>query len=100
MSPFLAHFILSLFMHRTPSAPLLFFLILQVSTHRFGCCVLQAAVDHGTKGQQDQLIDAIEAHCAELTRDPFGNYAVQHVLDLARQDIPLRLVQKFEVRMH
>lgn len=60
---------------------------------------MQAAIDHGNKQQQDQLIDVVELHCNELTRDPFGNYVVQHVLDLARSDVPPRIVQKLEVRL-
>eukprot|EP01127_Copromyxa_protea_P008254 TRINITY_DN1886_c0_g1_i1.p1 TRINITY_DN1886_c0_g1~~TRINITY_DN1886_c0_g1_i1.p1 ORF type:complete len:374 (-),score=57.06 TRINITY_DN1886_c0_g1_i1:214-1335(-) len=73
---------------------------LEVATHRFGCCVLQAAIDHGTKSQQDSIIDAVEENCAGLTRDPFGNYVVQHVLDLARPDVPLRFVKNLEGQFH
>ena len=58
---------------------------------------MQASVDHGTKQQQDQIIDSVEYHCIELTRDPFGNYIVQHILDLARPEVPLRIVMKLEV---
>lgn len=58
---------------------------------------MQAAIDHGNKQQQDKMIDFVEHHCAELTRDPFGNYVVQHVLDMARSDVPLRVVKRLEV---
>lgn len=58
---------------------------------------MQATIDHGTKQQQDQIIDSVEEHCVELSRDPFGNYVVQHILDLARADVPLRIVTRLEV---
>ena len=69
----------------------------KVASHRFGCCVMQASIDHGSKQQQDQIIDSIEKHCVELARDPFGNYVIQHALDLGRPDVPLRFVTKLEV---
>lgn len=58
---------------------------------------MQSALDHGNKQQQEQLIDSVEQHCVELTRDPFGNYVVQHVLDMAIPEVTLRVVKKLEV---
>jgi len=68
----------------------------EIATHRFGCCVMQTAIDHGSKQQQEQLVQAVEQNCALLVRDPFGNYIVQHVLDLGREDITDRIVARLE----
>ncbi|WEW56356.1 hypothetical protein PRK78_001799 [Emydomyces testavorans] len=54
-----------------------------VGTHRHGCCVLQRCIDHASGEQRAQLIAQITANSYTLVQDPFGNYVVQYILDLA-----------------
>jgi len=54
-----------------------------VGTHRHGCCVLQRCIDHASGNQKAQLISQITANAYALVQDPFGNYVVQYILDLA-----------------
>ncbi|KAJ5571169.1 Armadillo-like helical [Penicillium sp. DV-2018c] len=54
-----------------------------VGTHRHGCCVLQRCIDHASGPQRARLIAQITSHSFALVQDPFGNYVVQYILDLA-----------------
>lgn len=54
-----------------------------VGTHRHGCCVLQRCIDHASGHQKAQLISQITADAFALVQDPFGNYVLQYIVDLA-----------------
>ncbi len=54
-----------------------------VGTHRHGCCVLQRCIDHASGHQKAHLIRQITANAFTLVQDPFGNYVVQYIVDLA-----------------
>ncbi|KAL1954840.1 hypothetical protein VTO42DRAFT_528 [Malbranchea cinnamomea] len=54
-----------------------------VGTHRHGCCVLQRCIDHASGDQRARLISQITSNAFALVQDPFGNYVVQYILDLA-----------------
>lgn len=78
-----------------------------VGTHRHGCCVLQRCIDHASGHQKAHLISQITANAFSLVQDPFGNYVVQYIVDLAEPaftdplcysfqgSIPLLSKQKF-----
>ena len=54
-----------------------------VGTHRHGCCVLQRCIDHASGYQKAQLISQITENAFSLVQDPFGNYVLQYIIDLA-----------------
>ncbi|ORY10564.1 armadillo-type protein [Clohesyomyces aquaticus] len=54
-----------------------------VGTHRHGCCVLQRCIDHASGFQKVNLVRQITMCSFLLVQDPFGNYVVQYILDLA-----------------
>lgn len=54
-----------------------------VGTHRHGCCVLQRCIDHASGNQKAQLISQITQNAFHLVQDPFGNYVLQYIVDLA-----------------
>eukprot|EP00727_Mastigamoeba_balamuthi_P005951 m51a1_g1976 putative puf4p (728) ;mRNA; r:1111330-1114073 len=56
--------------------------IVDVATHRHGCCVLQRCIDYASPQQKLQLVAEIVKNALPLVQDPFGNYVVQYVLDL------------------
>ena len=54
-----------------------------VGTHRHGCCVLQRCIDHASGYQKAQLISQVTENAFSLVQDPFGNYVLQYIVDLA-----------------
>ena len=65
--------------------------LIEVATHRHGCCVLQRSIDHASPAQRVQLVTEIIFNSLYLVQDPFGNYVIQYILDLndARFSEPL-----------
>ncbi|KAJ5167722.1 Armadillo-like helical [Penicillium canariense] len=66
-----------------------------VGTHRHGCCVLQRCIDHASGAQKARLIAQITSNSFALVQDPFGNYVVQYILDLAETRFTNPLCQTF-----
>ncbi|KAJ5584668.1 Armadillo-like helical [Penicillium hispanicum] len=66
-----------------------------VGTHRHGCCVLQRCIDHASGTQKTRLIAQITKNSFSLVQDPFGNYVVQYILDLAEPRFTAPLCQTF-----
>lgn len=66
-----------------------------VGTHRHGCCVLQRCIDHASGLQKGALVDQVIKHAFSLVQDPFGNYVVQYILDLAEPCFTDPLCQSF-----
>ena len=56
--------------------------LVEVATHRHGCCVLQRAIDHASEPQRIQLVTEITYQSLALVQDAFGNYVVQYILDI------------------
>ncbi|OAJ44366.1 hypothetical protein BDV3_002420 [Batrachochytrium dendrobatidis] len=67
----------------------------EIATHRHGCCVLQRCIDHASDSQRVQLVAEITYHALTLVQDPFGNYVVQYVLDLAEIKFSEAIVHRF-----
>jgi len=67
----------------------------EVATHRHGCCVLQRCIDHASESQKMQLINEVIANALVLVQDPYGNYVVQYVLDLAFPGLASELARRF-----
>jgi hypothetical protein len=67
----------------------------EVATHRHGCCVLQRCIDHASDSQKMQLINEVIANALVLVQDPYGNYVVQYVLDLAFPGLASELARRF-----
>jgi len=54
--------------------------ILHLSTHPYGCRVIQRLLEHCTEGQRNAVLHEILAATEELCKNQYGNYVVQHVL--------------------
>ncbi|CAL9241091.1 unnamed protein product [Arabidopsis halleri] len=54
----------------------------EIATHRHGCCVLQKCIAYSMRQQREKLIAEISRNSLLLAQDPFGNYAVQFVIEL------------------
>ncbi|OUM53451.1 hypothetical protein BVG19_g2732 [[Candida] boidinii] len=66
--------------------------MVQVSTHKHGCCVLQKCLTKSNHAQIHQLGQEIIRNAIILTQDPFGNYVVQYLITLDIMELNKDLV--------
>ncbi|KAL4087467.1 hypothetical protein PRIC1_013357 [Phytophthora ramorum] len=57
-----------------------------LSTHSYGCRVIQRVLEHCAPDQIRPLLSEIIFKCRELVKDQFGNYVVQHVISHGETD--------------
>ncbi|CEG44497.1 pumilio-like mating protein m90 [Plasmopara halstedii] len=57
-----------------------------LSTHSYGCRVIQRVLEHCAPVQIRPLLDEIIYKCRDLVKDQFGNYVVQHVISHGEQN--------------
>ncbi|KAG6597986.1 pumilio-like mating protein M90 [Phytophthora cinnamomi] len=57
-----------------------------LSTHSYGCRVIQRVLEHCEPAQIRPLLNEIIFKCRELVKDQFGNYVVQHVISHGEPD--------------
>ena len=48
--------------------------LVEIGTHRHGCCVLQRCLDNATGTTKEQLVSRVIEHTRSLIADQFGNY--------------------------
>lgn len=51
-----------------------------LSTHPYGCRVIQRILEHCTPEQTSSILNELHSHTEQLIQDQFGNYVIQHVL--------------------
>jgi len=68
--------------------------VVEIGSHRHGCCVLQRCLDYSTETNRRKLVSHIVAQSVTLVCDPFGNYVCQYVIDLRVQEFTDALVQQ------
>lgn len=73
--------------------------VMDVATHRHGCCVIQRCMENASEHQQRQLALAIIEASSILVQDPFGNYVIQAVLDLGIPEFVSLLFKNFKNRI-
>ncbi|XBW36590.1 hypothetical protein QEN19_002162 [Hanseniaspora menglaensis] len=56
----------------------------EVSVEKHGCCVLQRCIDNGDEDQISKLCELILKRTLNLSKDPFGNYVVQYILQMEK----------------
>lgn len=69
--------------------------VVDISTHRHGCCVIQRCFDSASPTQKSDLVDKIIENAVILVQDAFGNYVVQYVLDMNIPEVNSRLAKIF-----
>ena len=57
-----------------------------LSTHRYGCRVVQRAIEHCIEPQKDAVLEMIISCHEKLAVDQYGNYVVQQVLVCGREE--------------
>lgn len=52
----------------------------KLSTHQYGCRVVQRAIEHCVDHQKHAVLDSVISHHRHLLTDQYGNYVVQQLL--------------------
>uniref|UniRef100_A0A2N9J1H0 PUM-HD domain-containing protein n=1 Tax=Fagus sylvatica TaxID=28930 RepID=A0A2N9J1H0_FAGSY len=67
----------------------------EIATDRSGCCVLQECVRYSQGELRERLVAGIIANAIFLAEDQFGNYVVQHLLELKIPRFTENILRKF-----
>ena len=60
--------------------------VFSLSTHPYGCRVIQRILEHCTPEQTGPVLEELHSHTEALIQDQYGNYVVQHVLDRGKPE--------------
>ncbi|KAK3034995.1 hypothetical protein RJ639_033373 [Escallonia herrerae] len=66
----------------------------QLATHKVGCLSLNDCIDCISTSQRKELLNRIVENADFLSKDPCGNYVVQHVLNLQNQELTEKICDK------
>eukprot|EP00612_Vaucheria_litorea_P004688 CAMPEP_0171469440 /NCGR_PEP_ID=MMETSP0945-20130129/11293_1 /TAXON_ID=109269 /ORGANISM="Vaucheria litorea, Strain CCMP2940" /LENGTH=797 /DNA_ID=CAMNT_0011998599 /DNA_START=153 /DNA_END=2547 /DNA_ORIENTATION=+ len=58
----------------------------KLSTHAYGCRVIQRILEHCIDEQRDPVLEEIRTSFGALIQDQYGNYVIQHVLKHGRPE--------------
>lgn len=51
-----------------------------LSTHPYGCRVIQRILEHCLPEQTASILEELHQNTEQLIQDQYGNYVIQHVL--------------------
>jgi hypothetical protein len=54
--------------------------VFSLSTHPYGCRVIQRILEHCTQEQTAPILEELHHQTEQLIQDQYGNYVIQHVL--------------------
>ena len=66
--------------------------VFSLSTHPYGCRVIQRILEHCTPAQTQPLLDQLHMRVDQLVEDQYGNYVIQHVLEHGRPEDRAKIV--------
>ena len=66
--------------------------VFALSTHPYGCRVIQRILEHCTGEQTKPILDELHQHTERLVQDQYGNYVIQHVLEHGRPEDKSKIV--------
>ncbi|KAH9966687.1 armadillo-type protein [Russula dissimulans] len=73
--------------------------VFELSTHPYGCRVLQRCFEHLGEEQTRPLMDELHKYIINLMQDQFGNYVVQYVLEYGKQHDRALVISKLRDQM-
>ncbi|KAI5122952.1 hypothetical protein M0805_006833 [Coniferiporia weirii] len=73
--------------------------VYDLSTHPYGCRVLQRCFEHLSEEQTRPLLDELHKYTINLMQDQFGNYVVQFVLEKGPYQDRLLIIAKLRGQM-
>ncbi len=68
------------------------FQVFALSTHPYGCRVIQRILEHCTLEQTAPIQEELHAQTERLVQDQYGNYVIQHVLEHGRPEDKSKIV--------
>lgn len=63
-----------------------------LSTHPYGCRVIQRILEHCTGDQTNAILDELHDQVEQLIQDQYGNYVIQHVLEHGKPEDKAKIV--------
>ncbi|TFY82620.1 hypothetical protein EWM64_g1389 [Hericium alpestre] len=73
--------------------------VYELSTHPYGCRVLQRCFEHLTEEQVRPLLDELHKYAINLMQDQFGNYVIQFVLEHGKPHDRALIISKLRGQM-
>uniref|UniRef100_A0A183EV93 PUM-HD domain-containing protein n=1 Tax=Gongylonema pulchrum TaxID=637853 RepID=A0A183EV93_9BILA len=70
--------------------------VCNLSTHPYGCRVIQRVLEHCTAEQKRPVLDQLHLHIRALIVDQYGNYVIQHVIEHGSADDRNRIVKEIQ----
>ena len=52
-----------------------------MSTHQYGCRVIQRIFEYCTNDEKEKILAEIYERVIDLCQDQFGNYVIQHIIE-------------------
>lgn len=71
---------------------LFIFKVLTLSTHPYGCRVIQRILEHCNPEQTSCILQELHQNTEQLVQDQYGNYVVQHVLEHGRPEDKTKII--------
>lgn len=71
----------------------------KLSTHAYGCRVIQRILEHCIDSQRNPVLEEIRASFTGLIQDQYGNYVIQHVLKHGRSADRMMLMHEVKVNL-
>lgn len=68
--------------------------VLQLSTHPYGCRVIQRILEHCAEEQVQVVLDEVHAHIGDMVMDQYGNYVIQHILEHGKPESKSKIVNE------
>ncbi|VDP07967.1 unnamed protein product [Soboliphyme baturini] len=73
--------------------------VFTLSTHPYGCRVIQRILEHCTNEQKRPILEELHQHMKSLVCDQYGNYVVQHVLEHGQPEDKARIINEMKGEM-
>ena len=74
----------------------LHFQIVSLSTHPYGCRVIQRILEHCNSEQTSPILEELHDNIDRLVQDQYGNYVIQHVLEHGTYDDKSKIVMQLK----
>lgn len=68
-----------------------------LSTHPYGCRVIQRILEHCTEEQKRPILEQLHMHIKKLVIDQYGNYVIQHVIEHTTDADRDRIIEEISV---
>ncbi|GMT03447.1 hypothetical protein PENTCL1PPCAC_25621, partial [Pristionchus entomophagus] len=69
-------------------------MVFKLSTHPYGCRVIQRVLEHCTYEQKKPVLEQLHANLKQLVEDQYGNYVIQHVVEHGDMEDKDRIVKE------